>query len=437
MRIALLPRDDNGCGWLKLLPEPPPARRLVGEVTADWVVVGAGFAGLAAARRLGELQPKARVVLLEAQRVGQGSSGRNSGFVISLPYNRDASPQGDIEFDRRVAGLNRFAIAWLEELIGRHAIACDWARTGRYHGIVTPRGDGALAAYRAILERLGEPHEMLEGSALAARLGASHYRAAVHTPDCVLMQPAALVRGLASTLPANVELYEESPIVDVRHGPPHRLATPAGVISADNVILATNGFTAGWGRLDRHLIPLMTFASLTRPMTEREAATVPGEKNWGLTPACSGGTTMRRTADGRILVRNTMRYAGGYATSPGELRRVRRLHEASLRARFPSLAQLPFEHSWGGMICLSRNNAPYWGRIAPGVFASAVQNGIGVAKGTYGGRLLAEYAVGGDSPLIQDMLAFARPAPHGLGPLLGLAVGARLAWAQFVNRAER
>jgi glycine/D-amino acid oxidase-like deaminating enzyme len=79
--------DLAGSGWYELLPPPAPARELSQSLTADWVVIGAGFAGLAAARRLTQLCPGDKIVLLEAQRVGWGAAGRNSGFMIDLPHD--------------------------------------------------------------------------------------------------------------------------------------------------------------------------------------------------------------------------------------------------------------------------------------------------------------------------------------------------------------
>ena len=81
-----LPHDDKSCGWYAALPESPPARTLSGQQLVDYAIIGAGFAGLAAARRLACHEPEARILLVDAQRVGEGASGRNSGFVIDLPH---------------------------------------------------------------------------------------------------------------------------------------------------------------------------------------------------------------------------------------------------------------------------------------------------------------------------------------------------------------
>ena len=86
MRVRRLPCDDDGCGWSALLPALPPPRTLSGGQRADVAIIGAGFTGLAAARRWATLRPQARVAVLDAQRVGAGASGRNSGFIVDLPH---------------------------------------------------------------------------------------------------------------------------------------------------------------------------------------------------------------------------------------------------------------------------------------------------------------------------------------------------------------
>ena len=121
MHISVLPKDPRPSGWYAISPVPPAVRRLAGSQKADYVVVGAGFTGVAAARRLGELAPNSRVVLIEAQRAGMGASGRNSGFIIDVPHNADAA-DGAGEANQRMLRLNRFAIGWLQELVEKHQI---------------------------------------------------------------------------------------------------------------------------------------------------------------------------------------------------------------------------------------------------------------------------------------------------------------------------
>ena len=433
--IRVLPKDPRPSGWYAMLPGAPPTRRLTGSQKADWVVVGAGFTGVAAARRLGELAPDARIVLVEAQRAGMGASGRNAGFVIDVPHNADAST-GQVDANQRVLRLNRLAIGWLQELVEAHQIRCDWRARGQYRVAVTPRGTRGTEPIIRLSEALGLPYEALSREQIAERLGTDRYVAAVYQPGTILMNPAALVRGLAYSLPANVDVYEDSPVTSVEYGPPHRLVMPAGEIAAPKLILATNGFTDGWGFLERHLIRLVTYASLTAPLTDKQLARMGRDENWGATCAIRMGSTVRRTEDNRLMMRNRFRYGGNTGVSDDELSQARRSHVAALKARVPHLGEPVIEHTWGGFLCVSRNSAPYWGELAPGVLASVCCNGVGVPKGTFAGRAIAEYALGYDSHLVRDLLSFPRAADHGVGPFIGVVASLRLKYQQMLAGAE-
>jgi len=257
-----LPYDDKTCGWYAALPPPRPVKTLRGDQVADYVVIGAGFAGLAAARRLASHEPEARILLVDAQRVAEGASGRNSGFVIDLPH-KFALEHPDPAHKQRLLGLNRAAIAQLQSLIEAHGIDCQWSHAGKYQGAVGERGLAYLAHFEKLLSDLGEPFHSVDGAALQKVLGTSHYRRAVFTPGCYLMQPAALVRGLGDSLPDNVELLENSPITrlerDGRGG--YVLHGSNGTIRTRRLLLGTSIFTQEFGYLKNRLLPVMTFAS--------------------------------------------------------------------------------------------------------------------------------------------------------------------------------
>ena len=119
-RIDLLPHDDKTNGWSAILPVRTPNPSLKFDVRADWVVVGAGFAGLAAARRLAENRPDEHVILIEAQQVGEGASGRNSGFAIDLPHNVGSALE-ELDGSQRFMRLARAAIGELSRQVDTHA----------------------------------------------------------------------------------------------------------------------------------------------------------------------------------------------------------------------------------------------------------------------------------------------------------------------------
>jgi len=434
MRARRLPEDDQHCGWWHLLPAPPPPRRLERELEADCVVVGAGFTGLAIAWRLAELRPDWRIALLEAQRVGFAASGRNSGFVGALSH-RD--PDIDGEGVMRVVRLSRAGIAWLREQVEVHAIACDWSECGRIHAAREARSQRHLDHLRHMLDAAGETFVELDRGALAEAIGTDHYRAGVHVENTVLLQPAALARGLAAHLPPNVALYEESPVGEFEHDGSWRVRAGAGGVRTARVFLAVNGFAPALGVLRRRIFPLSTFASLTRTLDAGERAGLGAREEWGLVPEDRMGTTLRRTRDQRLLVRSLVRYTPSLRNTQRRLEAMRRRHRRSMAERWPALGDAEFEFTWSGVMGLTLNQGQFFGSLGDGLFASAGYNGSGVALGSGAGLALADHALGQDSPLVPDALALPRPAWLPPEPFLGVGVRATTTFLALRARGEQ
>jgi len=431
IRTSKLPNDDQTCGWIAALQPLPPARRLTSAQRADCVVVGAGFTGLAAARQLAAHRPGWRIVVLEAQRAGFGASGRNSGFVVDVGHHQ---AELGVEGNRRLIRLGRAGLDDVRALVRQYAIECAWTERGRLHGAVADVGMHELDDFCAGLDALGEPYERLDRAAVAAITGTTHYQAAVRTPGAAMMQPAALVRGLAATLPGNVELFEESPVRALQRGATFALDAGAGSVVADRLILAANGFTPALGFLRRRIFPTFTFASLTCVLTAAEQAALGGEPEWGLVPEERMGSTVRRTRDQRLLIRNTVHYRADLEISTDYRRAVREIHHHAFQMRFPMLPTVDFEYTWGGVMGLTFNGAHFFGKLDDNLFAAAAYNGVGVALGSISGKLLADLAVGAPSALLDDMLAL--PGPTWIPPEPLLGVGVRTTLARLRARAR-
>ena len=437
MRITHLPKNDTTNGWSLILPKREPSPALNGDVKADWVVIGAGYAGLAAARRLAENRPNDRIIVVEAGEAGENASGRNSGFGIDLPHVV-GSGQDDLASAHAYMRLSRAAIDHLEGIVTTHGIACDWSRAGKYHAAVSARGaDEMLDPFVAMLKSIGEPHRVLSKQETARELGTPYYHASVHTPGCVLVNPAGLTRGLADTLPGNVTLCENSPVIAYERDNGVRLTTPKGSIVAPRMVIAVNAFAEKFGYWKGRLLPFEAQASLTRPLTDAEHALIGGVKPWGLTPVNAFvSTTMRLTADRRIMVRYFLRYSPSQRTSAARVENVRTAHLRVLRSRFPMLPDLTLEHTWTGYVCLSRNNAPGFGKVDSNVWSAVCQNAVGVTKGTISGLLAADMACGRDNPLIADMESLGQPASLPPRPILDIGVRTRNAWDGWRGRYE-
>ncbi|WP_322048409.1 FAD-binding oxidoreductase [Paraburkholderia sp. J67] len=407
--ITRLPADDRTNGWSALLPKRTPRPPLEGEHSFDWVIVGMGYAGIAAARRLAELRPHDSIALVDSGEVGENASGRNSGFAIDLPHVPSTSA-ASVEQGRRAIRVNRFVMAELEKQIVAHGIDCGWARRGRYHAAVTAKvAASALDSYAANLDAWGEPYEALAGDALAARLGTPYYHSAIYTPGTCLMNPAALVRGLADSLPASVSRFEHSAVIEIEPGgaAPY-VRTARGRIRFGKLILAVNPFAQSFGVFENRQIPMLLFASLTRPLTSAQLAKLGTDPSWGITPAHGvAGSTLRLTPDHRLLIRQGFEYSPSLSTNEARRSAARAQHAQLLAGRFGHLGhlgELEIEHFWMGWLGISHNHAPAFGQVSEHVYAAACCNGSGIVRHTAAGRLIAEHALGEHSELADDFL---------------------------------
>lgn len=436
-RVSHLPVNDSTNGWSRILPPRAPKEALAGAQQADWIVIGAGYAGLAAARRLAENRPADRIALVEAGEVGENASGRNSGFAIDLPHVIGSS-MDELEGSHRYMALSRAAIDYHETQIERYGIDCDWSQPGKYQTASSDKGVGEfLEPFARELEALDEPYTWIDKADLARRLGTSHFKAAVYTPGCRLLNPAALVRGLADNLPENVSLYEKSPVTGLQTGVNIKVTTAAGEINAPQLILGVNGFAERFGYYQRRLMPFAANASLSRQLSAAEREAIGCEDNWGVTPANAfASITMRFTNDHRILIRNNIYYNPKMRETAAYQAEIARRHKRLFDERFPMLPEVEMEYTWTGFICLSQNGAPGFGRLADNVHTSVCQNAIGVTKGTAGGMLAADMACGVDNELIGFMQSLGEPNRLPVQPFLGIGVRARLAWELWKARKE-
>lgn len=430
-KVTSLPADDVTCGWFHL-SQPRQARSShVGNKEAHWVVVGAGFTGLAAARQLALNFPDEEIVLIEAQEVGFGSSGRNAGFAIDLPHDIGAEDYiGDLATANISLKLNVSGQNMLKALVERHRIDCHLRPSGKYQAAVEDRGIAVLDAYRRGLDKLGQPYEMIEGAELPEHIGTSFYRKALFTPGTVLIQPAALVKGLADSLPTNVTLYEHTAITDVEYGEKTVLIHRNGRITAQKLLLTNNAFGARFGFLQGTMLPIFTYASLTRELTGEEQARLGGKDFWGLIPADTYGTTLRRTHDNRILVRNSFSFNPDGRSKQKYLDRFVQRHRESFARRFPMLPDVEFDYTWGGSLAMSRNHQGHFGELAPNVYGALCCNGLGVTRGTVTGALLADWLAGQRNELIDFLLASPGPNRNPPEPFLSIGVNMNLMWGQ-------
>lgn len=436
MKVTRLPRDPGPAGWNCLLPDAPPPTPLEERITADWLIIGAGFAGLAAARRLSQLCPEDRIVVLEAARVGTGPAGRNSGFMIDLPHDLASKNYGGaLAADAAQTADNRRGIGFAAEMAEEFGLSAEaFSPSGKINGAATSKGHRHNLDYARHLAAMGEPHEMLDARQMRELTGTTYYQSGLFTPGAAMIQPALFVRGVAAALASNrVSLHEESPVTSLTRQGDWVADTPKGRVTAPHVILAVNGHLESFGHMTGRLMHVFTYASMTAPLNASQVARLGGAPVWGLTPADPLGTTVRRisgTGGDRIVIRNRFTFDPAMEVDDRRIARVARDHDRAFAARFPMLDDVPMAYRWGGRLCLSLNSVQVIGELEPGLWSACCQNGLGTAKGTLAGLLAAEAANGVGSDALTRATAAA--PPRRLPPQSVATLGAtlRLRWGE-------
>jgi glycine/D-amino acid oxidase-like deaminating enzyme len=420
--VKRLPVDAGRSGWEAISTRDIPVRTLDGDVAADWLIVGAGFAGLSAARRLAQLRPGETIVVLEASEVARGPAGRNSGFMIDVPHNLSSGEYSvaDAQATALEIRQNRLAIAFAAEAAAEYGMSREtFDPCGKINAAATRRGLGLNDNYRTSLARLDEVCEVLDRAQMREITGSDYYAGGLYTPGATLIQPADYILGLVRGLGSRITLYEHSPVLDLnREGGIWRARSKRGSVSAPKAILAVNGHIESFGHFRGRLMHIFTYAAMTAAFSSRDGAGgCTGADRWGLLPADPMGATVRKISAGassRIVIRTRFTYDPCLEVSERRVAKIAAEQRRSLDARFPGLRAVPFEYQWAGALCLSRNHVPAFGEIEDGLYSACCENGLGTVKSTFAGMMAADLATGTSS---QDLENYRhQPVPSRLPP---------------------
>jgi glycine/D-amino acid oxidase-like deaminating enzyme len=408
--------------WLEEADRAEMAPPLAEDRAADVVVVGGGYTGMWTAWLLGELEPEARIVVVEGARCGDGPSGRNGGFVnamwFSLPTLRGRFGDDQAIAIARASQEAVDAIgAWCRE-----EDVDAWFTQGGYMQVSTaPATDGAWEeAVRACAE-LGEPNACRPLSAVEvrARCHSPCFRAGALYPGAATVQPARLGEGLRTRLARRgVEVFEGSPVrrIEVRRSGV-RVATPRGNVSAASVVLATGGALAGLRPLRNRLTVTSSHMVITEPVPDllEEIGWTAGEC---ITDSRALIHYLRTTPDGRIAfgwgggrVAPGARVGGRAEIDPDVVGAVRR----DLLRFLPGLQGRRIEQAWGGPIDVSPTHLPVIGTLGGERAHYAFgYTGNGVGPSRMVGRILASLAL--DRCDEATRLALVEPPPLRVPP---------------------
>ncbi len=411
--------------WLADLPRRDPHPPLTGSAEADLCIVGGGFTGLWAALLALDEQPDRSVIVLEADRCGEGASGRNGGFLD------DSLTHG------LVNGLSRFAaempelerlgaenLAGLREDLVGHGIDAELEETGSLSVALEPHELPALAEEAALLARFGRSAELLDAAAVRAEVDSPMYLGGLwqRTGAC-LVHPGKLVDGLrAATLAAGGTVHEGSPATRIApEGERILVHTRTGAIRARRVLLATSAYPPLLRSVRRYVAPVYDYVLVTEPLSAARREAVGWRHRQGLSDNGNQFHYYRLTRDDRILFGgyDAVYRLGGpvgarFDDHPPSFARLAQ----HFFTTFPQLEGVRFSHRWGGAIDTCSRFAVFFGRAHGGrVVYAGGYTGLGVGASRFGARVALDLLTGRDTAATRLRLVRRRPVPFPPEPL--------------------
>jgi glycine/D-amino acid oxidase-like deaminating enzyme len=361
----------------------------------DAAVIGGGFTGLAAARKLA--LRGMRVAVLEAGSVGAGASGRNGGHVnngLAHSYLAASEAWGP----ETAAALYRAfdaAVDTVERVIGEEGIACDFRRSGKLKLAAKPSHyEGLARNYEAMRREVDTDLELLGPGDLSREIGSGAFHGGLVMRRSAQMHMKRYSTGLAAAAVRHgATIWEDAPVTGLRaRDGGHAVVTARGTIQADRVLLATGASTAGpFAWLRRRIVPVGSFIIATRPLSASEVDDIlPGRRN--CTTSLNVGNYFRLSPDDRLIFGGRARFTA--SIDPRKDAQACEILQAALAEIFPQLAGIGIDYCWGGIVDMTRDRLPRAGR-RDGVWHAMGYSGHGAQMATHLGEIMAEEMAGG------------------------------------------
>ncbi len=429
--------NDNECSWINDLNSRSNIKSLSSNLDCEWLIVGAGYTGLSAARKLGQLFPNQKILLVDAQLAGEGASSRNSGYLVDTTLNDGFTSNKELENYKKKANIYKLGIETVKKFIKEYQVDCDWNECGKYFASSRYQDKYILENFSETLSNLGFDHTLLFRENLSKRLGTNFYNIALYTKGGILLHPGKLVRAMVETLPENVNLYENSLLLNWKKVNGFINCNFKNcLVKTKKIIFATNGFLKSLGIKTNYNFPITLTASMTRPLNDKEFASIGEPKEWGVLPVRPMGATIRLTKDRRILIRNTAEVHNPYKMSQSDLEKRSITQKIGIKKRFPQLPNDIIQSTWSGIVSRTRNSSQIFEKIDDNIFVAGCYNGSGIGVGTLFGEQIAIKASNENTKEIETIEARSKPTWLPPQPFLDLGVKARLMYERLRAKSE-
>ena len=429
--------NDNNCGWLKDIPKKQNFTKISKNLECNYLVVGAGYTGLSAARKLAQLHPNEKIILVDAQLAGEGASGRNSGYLVDTTLNDGFTSNKELRNYKKKTDIYKLGIETVKNFINEHQVNCDWNDSGKYFASSNIKDQKILINFSKTLSKLGFEHGILSSEELKKKLGTDFYNTALYTKGGILLHPGKLVKAMVDTLPDNVQLLENSSLLEWKKNKETILCKfKFYKIISKKIIFCTNGFLKSLGIKTNYNFPLTLTASMTRPLTDSEFKFIGEPKEWGVLPIRPMGATVRMTKDKRILIRNTAEVHSPFEMIDDELKKRSIKQKFGIKKRFPTLPDNIIESSWSGVVSRTRNSSQIFEKIDNNIFVAGCYNGSGIGVSTLFGEQIAIKASNEKSNEINIIESRKKPTWLPPQPFLNLGVRTRLIYERFRSRLD-
>jgi len=409
--------------WLATYGPYTPNSPLQGDLDLDVAIIGGGFTGLSAAYHLRKSEASMRVAVFEAEVVGYGASGRNGGFSMTL-FGLEPAVTKSLFGQQRTVEAHHYmeqAVDYVDALVKEHNMQSDYWFPGFIRAATTPGYVKRIQHDLEILTSMGITGiEWWEADRVCSQVNSPLFLGGWWEPRCGLLNPAKQARELKRVaLEAGAQVYEETPVLEIKRESKFRLQTPGGVVTAEKIVFATNAYSHLIPQLRSKQIPAFTHMVVTEPLTPQQLEPVGWKGRQGIEDARNLVHYFRLTADNRMAM-------GGSDVSISYGRDMDRdlnprtfadLEHDVVRL-FPSLKGVRFTHHWGGPVSVPLDMAPAIGFLGdPRVVYSLGCVGHGVSMTHLNGWTLTDLVLERRSDLTEVWFVNRRTIPWPPEPL--------------------